>query len=501
VDSSNNEIISLIPDWLALTRDTDIPLGLSREEAFRRARELRRLLRERRLPSPTSIEPDEDFKDVLHALVLLLSEAAADQPDGLLEEADAVYQFIRRIPWEDDEFDQRRSLLRRCAEIGFRSAGISIVEADAPLNRRRLLRAHGFAVSARVSLSVAREYLNTPADARSPELVREALTDADTVLSICALLKDLLEVSPKRAAEKSSEVHRTLSSLEERTGLFDEQEHLLGETARLAAWAHRFLGEYDDCEGWLDLADAAFRHTLNPGPVVANVAYARLALKYQTGQYKAVLDNLPSLASSFQKHDMQLEEAKCRFLESKTLQQLGRMEESLEILDGLRKGTDLGLDPILRGQVLVHAGYAYGSLHEFERAVEAYEEALPLIAGGNRPNVLAELKWAVGDTNKSQGKMVEAIQAYRLAQEDYKKLEMPTHVASLHLVVADSLLALGRTREAEREILAALPIIESHKMVPEGFAAVALLRESVRRSQADPNALRELREQLRLFNS
>ena len=34
------------------------------------------------------------------------------------------------------------------------------------------------------------------------------------------------------------------------------------------------------------------------------------------------------------------------------------------------------------------------------------------------------------------------------------------------------------------------------KMAPEGFAAVALLRESVRRRKTDPNALRELREHL-----
>ncbi len=40
----------------------------------------------------------------------------------------------------------------------------------------------------------------------------------------------------------------------------------------------------------------------------------------------------------------------------------------------------------------------------------------------------------------------------------------------------------------------ALPTIEEQKMVPEGFAAMALLKESVRRRKTDPNALRELRE-------
>jgi hypothetical protein len=46
----------------------------------------------------------------------------------------------------------------------------------------------------------------------------------------------------------------------------------------------------------------------------------------------------------------------------------------------------------------------------------------------------------------------------------------------------------------------ALPTIEEQKMEPEGFAAVALLRESVKRRKADPNALRELREYLQKQN-
>ncbi len=37
-------------------------------------------------------------------------------------------------------------------------------------------------------------------------------------------------------------------------------------------------------------------------------------------------------------------------------------------------------------------------------------------------------------------------------------------------------------------------MLEERKMVPEGFAAVALLKESVGRRKTDPTALRELRE-------
>ena len=46
--------------------------------------------------------------------------------------------------------------------------------------------------------------------------------------------------------------------------------------------------------------------------------------------------------------------------------------------------------------------------------------------------------------------------------------------------------------QAEWEVRAALPIIEEEKMVPEGFAALTLLRESLRRRKLDRQALRNL---------
>jgi hypothetical protein len=66
--------------------------------------------------------------------------------------------------------------------------------------------------------------------------------------------------------------------------------------------------------------------------------------------------------------------------------------------------------------------------------------------------------------------------------------------------LAEALLEVGRAREAEWEILAALPTIEEQKMVPEGFAAIALLRESVKQRKTDPKALLELRQYLKAKN-
>jgi hypothetical protein len=73
---------------------------------------------------------------------------------------------------------------------------------------------------------------------------------------------------------------------------------------------------------------------------------------------------------------------------------------------------------------------------------------------------------------------------------------MKPYVAYLHLVIAESLLEINRDRQAEWEILAAMPTIDEVQMVPEAIAAVTLLRESVRRQKTDFGALQQVKELL-----
>ena len=71
-------------------------------------------------------------------------------------------------------------------------------------------------------------------------------------------------------------------------------------------------------------------------------------------------------------------------------------------------------------------------------------------------------------------------------------VDMRADVAALHLVIADLLLDLGEEGTARQAVLEALPVIQELQMVPEGMAALQLLRESLREERIDRPALREL---------
>ncbi len=102
------------------------------------------------------------------------------------------------------------------------------------------------------------------------------------------------------------------------------------------------------------------------------------------------------------------------------------------------------------------------------------------------------MHWGIGYLQRSRGDVASSIQAYRTAQLNFPEIGLRADVAAVHLLIADLLLDAGQDRQAEWEIRQVLPIIDEYKLVPEGFAALSLLRESLRRQKIDRQALRNL---------
>jgi tetratricopeptide (TPR) repeat protein len=348
--------------------------------------------------------------------------------------------------------------------------------------------------------ALAAEYLEVPVSDRSEDLVETVLSDADVLLSLLALLKGRRDADPAGVAAEAAFAYGRISKRNGVIGLFDERDYVLGEFASLASTAQRFLGNREEAFRWLDRAEAAFRHTVNPGPGMANVAYARLALRYELGRFEDVLELLPSLISSFDRLGMQAEAFKSEILRADALRGCDRLSEARQLLAEICDGKPESVDAGLMGQALFRLGQCAALEGETDSALESYRRAVPLLQTANQRIALASLRAVVAETLRLKGQLGEALESYRSAQSDYAQLEMRTWVAHLGIMISELLLALDRPREAEWEILQALPTIEEQKMVPEGFAAVALLRESVKRRKTDPNALRELREHLQKQN-
>lgn len=353
-------------------------------------------------------------------------------------------------------------------------------------------------VSPEEAKRVARAYLETPLAERHE--LNGRLLSPDILMSICALLRERIEANPESVAADSLALHGWAVATGTELGIFDESDYFVGELALITASAFRLLGKRLDVERWLDRAEASFRHTLNPAPLLAGVAYQRLAFRCEIGKFEEVAELAPSLAMSFSRLGMVREHAKCRYLEGVALKQSGSHEMARERFELLVTKSVAEIEPGVAGSALSNLADVYASEGQYELAVSHYERALPLLRKANRPASIAHLKSVIAETFRRQGRPHLAIEAYRGAIQDYLELGMSTWVAYLRVVLAQTLLEADRSREAEWEILAALPTIEEQQMAPEGFAAVALLRESVRQRKTDSKALLQLREYLQARN-
>ncbi|HTR01885.1 MAG TPA: hypothetical protein VMN82_01720 [Thermoanaerobaculia bacterium] len=340
----------------------------------------------------------------------------------------------------------------------------------------------------------AEAYLATPFSERSGILVETVLGDGDVLTAILSRLWDAINTTPAAVAAEAPEIYKWVSSRDERQFFFDERDYFLGESALLAGASFRLLGKREDTERWLDRSDSSFRHTVAPVAHLARVSYARLTLRYDMHRHDDLLELIPSVGLTFQKLGMLNDFAKCEFLHAMSLKELGRVDEAALLLERLAAGEDSRVDSALAGMALVNLGNLRSEQELFERATLAYVQAAPLLQKAKRFSALADLKLMLGGTLQRTGNLVAAIESFRESVSDHQSLGMATRAAYGRLLLAGALLDAQRPREAEWEILAALPVLDEQQMAPEGATAVALLRESVRQRKTDPRVLLELRE-------
>jgi hypothetical protein len=317
-------------------------------------------------------------------------------------------------------------------------------------------------------------------------------------MAICKELAERVNSDPTLVALEAEAVYRSLEAANPRVGVFDDKDYLLGEFALLAASAYRLMGRREKAAIWHDRSEAAFRHTIGPAASLARVALDRTALHYDTYNFDRVLEAIPSLLKSFEELGMMRQALKTRFIEAMTLKDLNRLEECLSRFQAMRAVDCLTEDQTLHGMVLANEAEVLSSIGRQLEAAELIRVAMANRSLVGKPLVAAQLKVAAAEYLKAEGDLAGAAELTRSAIADYVSIEMSTYAAYFRILLAETLLALSRNREAEWEVMAALPTIESEGMVPEGLAAVALLRESVQRRKADPAALRQVRERIKL---
>lgn len=356
----------------------------------------------------------------------------------------------------------------------------------------RLLKFPGRASSPEEGRLAAQHVLSLPIAEQRLRAGELQLDEPELLLSICAELRKRLEQDPTAANVEAAFLYSFLSEPKRVVGLFDEREYFLGELALLAGTASRALARRDEARRWFDRSEANFRLTVNVTADWSRVSYQRLAILLEERRFEELHEQLPTLRQSFERLDMREDALKCLFLEATAFIESGDLAKARDGYLSILETAKALANERLIAAAKVNLIQVYGSLGDSDAALHLSQEALPLLRGLGLKEYLGKTQWGVGSLLRAKGQLEGAIEAYGSARDEFAALGMVADVAATRLMIADLQLELGNDQAALREVLFALPIVEEYRLVPEGVAALSLLRESVRQQKVNHQALREL---------
>lgn len=428
-----------------------------------------------------------DLPDVLHALCQSLRNSALAGGAEVLGTAATAYALVERLSWPDDHFDEKSDLLGSLALVSWNECRKS--------NRHTEMALFGERCEQHVvERETLRDFLALPFEQRSTSLNDRFLSDACVLLASLLRLARLRDVMPRSIAREAQQLYawiteNALARPEEETAWF------AAHAALYTSGSLRFLGQLRAADQWLDVARSWLRDGPTRAALEGQIEYARLSILYCSGRYESLLQAIPRLWASFDRQGMEADAAKASFLEASALKAVGNGSALGRFLQ-LAKSPAVRRNSSLLGLCLVNAADLSAQEGRCESAMALLAEARPLIEEAGISWGIAHLESVVGELLRDQGHLAGAIAAYGCSIATYLEGGFSSQGAYVRVILAQTLIAAGRDAEAIVELLAALPVIERESLAREGVAAAALLRASLQRYQADPQALRALREQL-----
>ena len=435
----------------------------------------------------TRLEPlsmsDPDLPDRLNALSLV---AFRDQVAEPVVSAHC-YRWLKRAVWPGSEtFGERALLLARFAYVASRQF------------RRRARFGAGTSWEKRsiawvVQQPAVEEFLAILGREDSEQLNRRFLCDAPMLLGACQRVRQHLNNAPGSAFGEAVSI---LNFLEADTQLelsSEERSYFVAQLELYAGLSCKNASQHAEARAWIERARCSSIGIVESDSVVARIEFARLSVAQEARSYSEALAGVTGIVVAFARLGMTDFVARSYLLEGMALKELGRDREALSSFRKVVEPRFRAIEPWLRGLALAAMAELRGRAGEYESAKRLLTDSWHLMMDSDVSTAIAYFHAVSAEILRGEGDLASAAECYRRAGDTWTAGGMDGLAAYVKVVLSETLLAAGKEAEAVCEIMTALPAIEKLKLMQEGIAAVALLRESLRRQNADPEALRNLR--------
>ena len=484
------DLVRRIASWVQATQSIAVPTGPSQADSRQKAAALRAALPHAYQPTFVSeLERDVNLPDTLHALVELLESPVGRLPGHFLHEVSATWDLVSSVSWEDD-FCERDDLLARIAFLGWDHCREYRTYQDTEEWRRRC-------VERCLAQPHVRQFLALDPEERSPSLMRRFLSDRRVFLAACDRLDRERNRSPKLVDRDARSLYEWLASCPAPLGRESQlKNYFLAYSALRVTTALQFLGGDSQWREWFQRTSIHVELAGGSETLRQLVRFARLSYLHVKREHSLVLESIGDVIKRFQELGMVDKELSARFLQSTSLKEIGRLDEALITLVDLRAKAVRAMSDLVLGLALSESAQIYSARGDSSRAEELAFEALPVLLRSGCPWAFANAQATLGEVLRNRADFDRSIRGYRAGVSILEKAGMDATAAYVGVLLAEDLLLAGRHDESVAQIVKVLPTIERENLNSEAFAAVAILREAVRRQKADPIALRDLRASL-----
>jgi tetratricopeptide (TPR) repeat protein len=403
------------------------------------------------------VDSDED-KSCLYALV----ELAVSMPTS----KDAAREIIKASVWRHDEFRERNHLLRRLQVRNPRPDSSSSASEEWWCNDRRLIK------------RLRRDQNNR--DQKNTNELRRSI-------------RNEIIRNPAVALGKISSIYDLIST--HRPSRY--REIALSELSLLAAGAARICGDFSLTEQWLERAHKWLSRQADAGDGFARLRFQRAAAKLELGLRDEAIEECRELRPLFARSGNREFALRCDYLEAAGLKEKGLYREALPLFESALREARAQNDSEICSYALTSIAQVHAAFGDFERIRQLASEAVEVSVRCGNWIAIAKLTWGVGLLLRTNERLRESIEVFRLAIHAHDTLGARSDAAALHLVVADMLIDLGENASAVDEICTALPALRELELSLEIRAAVALLAQSIRGARIDRGSLVRVAELLR----
>src|SRR5687767_3688583 len=444
----DSDLLALISSWTDLSPTVPLPIGVSVDDAMDRAREFRKAAA---LGNPLLVDlhDQNESADLIHATCRSLMEDCVGSPRRTLAEASAIRELLANADWPNDQLEEKKSLLGSLAFVAWRAA--RLLDLSREVHRWEGDYKRAFRES--LSSQVIDEWFVSEASAKTAA-AHALLSGPECLLQALIYVHDHLETNPRGVSNAVTAIYRVLET-GARGMPSDLRLFLLGEACAINGAALRSVGKASEVLEWLDRAEAYFRMGVDPKSGAAKALYLRLIVFHNLSRFDVVAKVAPQLEATFAQLGMEEERVKCRILWSSSLKIEGRPQEALEVLEPVREWRST-MRPVLYGWVLLQSGDTHQILGNYDRALEEFGEAARLLREGKQYVGLADLHLMMSCVYRAQGRLDEALHLLETSRQDHAHLAMTWPDGYHRMLIAETYLAMGRAREAEIEIRAAL---------------------------------------------